>query len=933
MNQVKRKEREVEEIVELLDVRLLESGGDPTAAWMNLREDEIEVIDQEIERSLDFRYYAENYHTIKSEAEGLKTLYPFWESQEIIYGVVVRLRLAGGQVKIVVLKARQLGSCLDPETPVLTADLRWVPISLIKPGDRVVSTDEFPSHGQGAARKMRTAVVLETAVRILPRFRIALSNGTQLVASGDHRFLARRRGGVDTQWRKVSQFKVGEPFRVVTKRWGEPTYEDGWFSGFADGEGCLRRKDRAGVELSVSQVDNGAWHRALQYLADNGYPFRIEEDRRVPGESSKLGTKIVRKAVVGNMFDLFRLIGRCRPSRFLGQEWWEGKELPGKSRSSEDAWVDVVSIEPVGTGPLIDLQTSTGTFIADGVVSHNSTLSEALVFHRTVFTEGINTLVVAQDPGQADYLFEMSRLAYEMMPWWMRPEWRYDQKGRFLVFDRRDEMTRMISPGLRSQIFVEAANKFTGVAVGKTIFAAHLSEISLWEDAETLTEHIFPTMNAPDELAIAESTARGRKDVWHHLWKAAESGEIDWKPVFVPFFRVPKYSTPLPPGTTLSVTDEEKGIRQKVLEEQGFWVRDEQFNWRRQTMATFRALGREHKYFQEYPGTSPNEAFQASALCAFNRARLQEQLERCSCPPVWVGDIDLDDAKKVSLRIQKVPKGSRAPEAKGPGTRLWVWEEPEPDAQYYIGGDVAYGIEGGDFSCAEILKRGMGMNPDVQVAEWHGYISPTPFARVLAALGYWYNEAELAPECNDVGKTTAHELIRILEYPNLYRWKHLDKLKNYITDWFGWETNSKSRGFMISKMREAIDERTVILRSEALIDEMFDFSREEDETRFEGKGTKDDRVMASMIAHYIAHEMEWTEGGGKRKRRDDPEKDANRDFANTDFSPAYDRQEPSEAWMNDIPVGEARPEVTTEETHEDAALWAETRTGDEWMNS
>src|SRR5574340_1441601 len=41
-----------------------------------------------------------------------------------------------------ILKARQLGMCVDPATLVLTADLSWVPIADIKPGDEVVAVDE-----------------------------------------------------------------------------------------------------------------------------------------------------------------------------------------------------------------------------------------------------------------------------------------------------------------------------------------------------------------------------------------------------------------------------------------------------------------------------------------------------------------------------------------------------------------------------------------------------------------------------------------------------------------------------------------------------------------------------------------------------------------------------------------------------------------------
>ena len=57
------------------------------------------------------------------------------------------------------LKSRQHGMCLDPETPVLAADLQWKPIKDFAPGDKIISVDEHPPGGRGKARKMRVGTV------------------------------------------------------------------------------------------------------------------------------------------------------------------------------------------------------------------------------------------------------------------------------------------------------------------------------------------------------------------------------------------------------------------------------------------------------------------------------------------------------------------------------------------------------------------------------------------------------------------------------------------------------------------------------------------------------------------------------------------------------------------------------------------------------
>src|SRR5208337_3545816 len=64
----------------------------------------------------------------------------------------------------------------------------------------------------------------------------------------------------------------------------------------------------------------------------------------------------------------------------------------------------------------------------------------------------------------------------------------------------------------------------------------------------------------------------------------------------------------------------------------------------------------------------------------------------------------------------------------------------------------------------------------------------------------------------------------------------------FMTDYFGWFTNSKTRDLIIAKFREYMDENMIILRSEWLIDECLDFSSVEG-SRFEGQATHDDRCF------------------------------------------------------------------------------------------
>ena len=503
----------------------------------------------------------------------------------------------------------------------------------------------------------------------------------------------------------------------------------------------------------------------------------------------------------------------------------------------------------------------------------SSTLAEGIIFQHTIFNEAVNTLIVAQNPAQSDYLFSMSTLALENLPWWMQPRVRFRSKARYLVLDSDNPEMR----GLNSTIYVDAANKLSGVSVGRTIHCSHLSELSQWDNADILTEQIFPTMSGKNVIAILESTARGADGFWYDFWnEAVESwGEEDWewKPIFVEWFRCSDYSMPIEDKSKFARTSEEEKICDKVIRASGYSLTDEQLNWRRiKRKETIKIKGDDTSFLQEYPLTW-QESFQASGLCAFPKDLLYEIMNTTCCDPLWYGELEyshgaaqeiklhltstFDEAERSRTGNVKYRPDRFVPPAKKYGTRFRVWEQPEAGEKYYVAGDPAHGLEGGDFSCAQIIRIGHGCEPDVQVAEWNGWINPTGFGHILVGLAKWYNGAELSLELNAVGELTYMVVFRTLEYSNLFRWKHYDKVKNFWSDYMAWLTTSKTRDLIISNMRERIMERTVVLYSMDLLTQMLHFTAEEEGSKFQGQATNDDRIMAFQICIWCAHDSDY----------------------------------------------------------------------------
>ena len=107
------------EIVDYFDNRLLDCNGVIDDAWASLTPSELKVIDGELAKCQSpdpdsLRYYLENYHVIATkggdwEPPEERTLYPFWESQEILWEDLEYCWAEGLPVFWLLLKARQVG--------------------------------------------------------------------------------------------------------------------------------------------------------------------------------------------------------------------------------------------------------------------------------------------------------------------------------------------------------------------------------------------------------------------------------------------------------------------------------------------------------------------------------------------------------------------------------------------------------------------------------------------------------------------------------------------------------------------------------------------------------------------------------------------------------------------------------------------------------
>jgi len=93
------------------------------------------------------------------------------------------------------------------------------------------------------------------------------------------------------------------------------------------------------------------------------------------------------------------------------------------------------------------------------------------------------------------------------------------------------------------------------------------------------------------------------------------------------------------------------------------------------------------------------------------------------------------------------------------GFGCWIWEEPQPDVRYVIGGDFASGAEQGNTTLDKTSLTVTRYDNASTVAHAWGRIGVTHAAMMMALLGKYYNGAVLAPERNSMGSAALTYLL------------------------------------------------------------------------------------------------------------------------------------------------------------------------------
>lgn len=250
------------------------------------------------------------------------------------------------------------GYCVCPNTKILTNQMKWVDADTLNIGDELLGFEEYGEFKK--RRKIQKSIIQDIAWTNKLSYRIELQSGRSITVSHDHKLLQVRKnhnGGL-TKWATPVELKVGDRLSIFPYKTYQDTYESGYMAGILDGEGWVQGTDTQSFRVGFAQNSGEVLDYCLELLNQWGIEYSLVS-------SNKNDTV----NVYVNGWAAYELLQITRPTRLLSKTKWENRSVPSGRQRQRD---DIVSITEMGKQDLLFIKTSTSTFIAEGICSHNS---------------------------------------------------------------------------------------------------------------------------------------------------------------------------------------------------------------------------------------------------------------------------------------------------------------------------------------------------------------------------------------------------------------------------------------------------------------------------------------------------------------------------------------------------------------------------------
>ena len=246
-----------------------------------------------------------------------------------------------------------LVDCLAPGTKILTSNFIWKNIEDLNIGENLVGFSE----DLGKNIVFENSVIENIITQIVPRYKVITDKGI-VICSGTHKWAAMKKykkGYSKRKWFKTIDLKEGMCISFLKEPWETTnTFKDGWISGMLDGEGWCSKRGSSGIAQNKGIILD----QLKSYLDEDFIEYK---------DWNKVSYKDCVHLNFTGSWAAMQIIGKYQSKRLLSKYKWCG--IRAWNKNSEPA--TILKIEQVEDGPVVSMKTSSKTFIAEGLFSHN----------------------------------------------------------------------------------------------------------------------------------------------------------------------------------------------------------------------------------------------------------------------------------------------------------------------------------------------------------------------------------------------------------------------------------------------------------------------------------------------------------------------------------------------------------------------------------
>lgn len=372
---------------------------------------------------------------------------------------------------------------------------------------------------------------------------------------------------------------------------------------------------------------------------------------------------------------------------------------------------------------------------------------------------------------------------------------------------------------------------------GNTFQLIHLSEMAKYpnEAQEEIIATSIPALaKNPDAKIIIESTAMGYNTYQEMFQRAWRDKESTWKAHFYSWL-AKAYSNQFKHSFDeaeewFKLHNKGERMSKKHLEHDEMVLRDKYGATYRQLMFRryYIETNSEDKFKREFP-TTPDEAFQTSNISIFDTNLINERLQNV-IDPLPTNEVydELPDVLKPYIN-----------------KNLFIYHLPKRSVRMYGGVDVASGGGGNtdNSTCSIFNEEGQ------QMASFYANDVPVyEYAKVINALGRYFNYAFLCVERNSFGTPLLERLRKEHGYLNLLKQRVFNE-RGKRRFQLGFQTTNVTKSILISDLKEYFETGHINIECVETLEEMKIYVEENGRMgNKRGKGLRDDLVISTAMA-------------------------------------------------------------------------------------